>query len=86
MQSVIDEIYFNKQNNKRIEESEEFWNIHEEVENTVKSLKSSLNNEQTEQILKLYSQMCRLCDERGLSGYRQGFKEGLLIATEAFKN
>lgn len=84
MKSVIEEIYLNKRDNEDIEETEEYWKIHKEVEEVIELIKTLLPQAQKEQVNKLYNLMCSLGNERSLSSYKQGFKEGMLLASETF--
>ena len=87
MQSIIEEIYLNKNGqSKRIEESEEYWDIHKEVEDVFEKLKLGLNDKQKAQLDELYSKMCKLGDAQSLTHYKEGFKSGLLLAAETFRN
>ena len=86
MKSVIEEIYLNKKDGNYAEETENYWKIHKEVEDKVELLKTLLPQAQKEQIEKLYSLMCALGKEQGKSAYKQGFKEGVLLAVETFNN
>lgn len=84
MKSVIEEIYLNKRDNEDIEETEEYWKIHKEVEEVIELIKTLLPQAQKEQVNKLYNLMCSLGNERSISAYKQGFKEGMLLASETF--
>lgn len=84
MKSVIEEIYLNKRENEDIEETEEYWKIHKEVEEVIELIKTLLPQAQKEQVSKLYNLMCSLGNECSLSSYKQGFKEGMLLASETF--
>lgn len=86
MKSVIEEIYLNKQCNEDAEETENYRKIHKEVEEVIGRIKILLPQAQKEQVNKLYNLMCSLGNEQGLSAYKQGFKEGVLLASETFNS
>ena len=86
MKSVIEEIYLNKKDSAEVEETENYWKIHKEVEDIIELIKTLLPQSQKEQITKLYSLMRSLGKEQNLTAYKQGFKEGVLLITETFNN
>ncbi len=86
MKSIIEEIYLNKQCEEDTEETENYRKIHKEVEEVIERIKILLPQAQKEHINKLYNLMCSLGNERGLYAYKQGFKEGVLIAFETFNS
>ncbi|MDE6356141.1 MAG: hypothetical protein K2L67_02755 [Clostridia bacterium] len=84
MKSVIEEIYLNKPDNEDGEKTENYRKIRKEAEEVIERIKAFLPDGQKEQLAKLYNLMCYLVNEQGLAAYKQGFKEGVLLAYETF--
>lgn len=85
MKSIIEEIYFGKRGfAKTIKANENYWKVHDQVGVLYEKLLKELSDEQKSMLDEFYSVIGGLESEQSLEHFKEGFKLGLLLATEAF--
>ncbi len=85
MKSVIEEIYYGRRGNcENIEESEEYWKLHKEAATLCEEFDKTLSDEQKRVFEKIHYLLSGLEAEATVTRFKEGFKLGMLAATEAF--
>ena len=86
MKSVLRDIYHGDQSNvENFKESEEYWAVHKQYEELYEKLEQGLNDQQKKILDDLFIMSGGLESEASCTWFKEGFKMGMLIAVEVFK-
>lgn len=84
MKSVIEEIYLGRRGNcDSIEESEEYLRVNKEAAALCEEFEKALSDGQKQVFENIHYLLSRLEAEAGLTRFKEGFRLGVLAATEA---
>ena len=82
MKSVIEEIYKGKSGDGFIKETDEFWEISDEIAALEMEFENSLNEEQKQMFANLLNKTDEEAHEYAKARFFEGFKQGILLWIE----
>lgn len=83
MKSAIEEIFTEDfAILQKIELSEKYWKLNDEVEKIVKAISQNLNEEEQRRLNELFEAMGAAEAEQNFTHFKEGFKLGMRLATE----
>lgn len=82
MKSVIEEIYYNVEDN--FKEDKEYWETNKKYGELYDKLSENLTDEQKKLLMEIYNASSGLEASVGCTHFKEGFKWGMLVAAEVF--